>query len=219
MDSHGYDGPTETEVMSWNEHNDHADGAGAEGDVETGEFGPYDLVEDGPAPAEVDFFSVITAVTAWLDASNEDSPHEDSMRVLKLVEEAGEAASAYIGMTGQNPRKGVTHTRADLLAELIDVAITALCAVQHFTKDETETRAAVAVKLDRLLSRVGLSAAAPQSARYLIAATEADGRSIGEISQSLGGVEWTAVYSEADLIYRLSQAGPNTVIHVRPWSE
>jgi predicted house-cleaning noncanonical NTP pyrophosphatase (MazG superfamily) len=191
VDTHEYEGPTETEITGWNEHNDHADGAEHDADGETGEFGPYDLADsadpasyglpdsfslactsmhaheaacfagpgdpDGQAPAEVDLFAAITAVTAWLDTSNPDTPHEDSMRVLKLVEESGEAAQAYIGMVGQNPRKGVTHTKADLIAELIDVAVTALSAVQHFTKDEAATRGAVAVKLARMLSRSGLT--------------------------------------------------------------
>lgn len=48
------------------------------------------------------------------------------LQALKVVEELGEAVAALIGMTGQNPRKGVTHTRADLVSELYDVALTAL---------------------------------------------------------------------------------------------
>jgi hypothetical protein len=47
-------------------------------------------------------------------------------RILKITEEAGEAAQAFIGMTGQNPRKGVTHNRADLCAEICDVVLASL---------------------------------------------------------------------------------------------
>lgn len=75
------------------------------------------------------------------------------MRVLKLQEEAGEAAAAYIGMTGQNPRKGVTHTQTDLLNELADVAVTALCAMQHFTQNATVTRGMLASKVAGIIAR------------------------------------------------------------------
>lgn len=100
-----------------------------------------------------DLFADVRDITAWLDRSNPSTPHEDSMRVLKLVEEAGEAAAAYIGMVGQNPRKGVTHTRDDLLNELADVAITALCAMQHFTQNATVTRGMLAAKVAGIMAR------------------------------------------------------------------
>jgi NTP pyrophosphatase (non-canonical NTP hydrolase) len=111
---------------------------------------------DRPAPADPQpepLFAAIAAITAWLDGANPPGPHEDSMRVLKLVEEAGEAASAYIGMVGQNPRKGITHSLDDLLGELADVAITALCAIQHFTQDTATTHETIAAKLRRIVSR------------------------------------------------------------------
>jgi hypothetical protein len=52
-------------------------------------------------------------------------------RLAKLAEETGEVVAAYIGMTGQNPRKGVTHTEQDVYDELLDVAVTALGAAEH----------------------------------------------------------------------------------------
>lgn len=109
--------------------------------------------------ADWDLFGDIKDITAWLDESNPTNPHEDSMRVLKLVEEAGEAAAAYIGMAGQNPRKGVTHTQDDLLKELADVAITALCAMQHFTQNEAVTRAYLASKVHQIITRSGITKA------------------------------------------------------------
>lgn len=108
-------------------------------------------------PGSWDLFRDIADITRWLDTSNEPSPHEDSMRVLKITEEAGEAASAYIGMVGQNPRKGVTHTLDDLLSELSDVVITALCAMQHFTQDAAVTRASLARKAESIISRSNIS--------------------------------------------------------------
>ncbi|MEU0053871.1 MazG-like family protein [Streptomyces sp. NPDC006309] len=57
------------------------------------------------------------------------------LRILKLSEEVGEVAEAVIGATGQNPRKGVTHSWEDVQAELCDVAITALVALRTLTPD------------------------------------------------------------------------------------
>lgn len=56
------------------------------------------------------------------------------MRLLKVTEEAGEAAQAYIGFTGQNPRKGITHDRGDVADELCDVIVTAMVALHSFTE-------------------------------------------------------------------------------------
>lgn len=44
---------------------------------------------------------------------------------LKVQEEAGELAEAMLGVLGQNPRKGFSHTRDDLLKEVVDVILTA----------------------------------------------------------------------------------------------
>ncbi|MFG3302940.1 hypothetical protein [Micromonospora chersina] len=71
----------------------------------------------------------------WLDAANGTGDAELTLRLLKLTEEAGEAAAAWIGVLGQNPRKGVTHSREDVAAELADVAFTALVAVESLGLD------------------------------------------------------------------------------------
>ena len=74
----------------------------------------------------------IGAVVAALDTSDSlagiDPQDGLTLRVLKVGEEFGETAQALIGAVGQNPRKGVTHTYADVRAELYDVALTALVA-------------------------------------------------------------------------------------------
>jgi len=51
------------------------------------------------------------------------------IRILKLTEEVGEAAEAFIGMRGLNSRKGVCRSREDLLDEIADVIITAAVAM------------------------------------------------------------------------------------------
>ncbi|WP_434090328.1 MazG-like family protein [Micromonospora avicenniae] len=75
------------------------------------------------------------AFRAWLDAANGTGDAELTCRVLKLTEEAGEVAGAWIGLLGQNPRKGVTHTRDEVAAELADVAFTALVAIESLGLD------------------------------------------------------------------------------------
>ncbi|MFI6355564.1 MazG-like family protein [Streptomyces sp. NPDC050743] len=74
-----------------------------------------------------------------LEATREHAGQEGVLlRVLKLSEEVGEVAEAIIGTTGQNPRKGVTHTWEDVQAELCDVVITALVALRTLTPQARE---------------------------------------------------------------------------------
>lgn len=73
------------------------------------------------------------AIVAALDSRNGVSQREVAMRLLKVAEEAGEVASAYIGMVGQNPRKGTTHAAIDVAKELCDVILTAMVALPNFT--------------------------------------------------------------------------------------
>lgn len=73
---------------------------------------------------------------AWLDGHADTDPAlAVPLRVLKVAEEAGEAAAALIGATGQNPRKGRTHTDADLAAELCDVIVAASVALATVVPD------------------------------------------------------------------------------------
>ncbi|MEV4787655.1 MazG-like family protein [Streptomyces tuirus] len=89
-----------------------------------------------PAP---ELWSTIETLTRWLDTSRPVEGREGLLlRVLKLTEEVGEVSEAVIGATGQNPRKGVTHTWEDVQAELCDVAITALVALRTLTPEARE---------------------------------------------------------------------------------
>ncbi|MGA5452380.1 MazG-like family protein [Streptomyces umbrinus] len=76
---------------------------------------------------------VTARITEVLDTANGTGEQETAMRLLKVVEEAGEASAAYIGLTGQNPRKGVTHTPRDVADELCDVIIAAAVALHAFS--------------------------------------------------------------------------------------
>ncbi len=66
-----------------------------------------------------------------LHACHADVP--DEIRLLKLTEETGEVAEAFVGMHGMNSRKGVCRSRDNLLAELGDVIITAAVAMTGVT--------------------------------------------------------------------------------------
>lgn len=52
-------------------------------------------------------------------------------QIIKVQEELGEAAEAYVGWCGLNPRKGTTHTRDDIAMELADVMLTAALAIKY----------------------------------------------------------------------------------------
>ncbi|GEC08508.1 hypothetical protein SSP24_61630 [Streptomyces spinoverrucosus] len=96
--------------------------------------------------------SVTARIVTALNAANGTGEHETAMRLLKVVEEAGEASAAYIGMTGQNPRKGTTHTPADVADELCDVIIAAAVALHSFT---THPPAVLNAKLHAAVRRLG----------------------------------------------------------------
>lgn len=82
-----------------------------------------------------DPWQTVARLTAWLDDRNGRSGTETALRILKVTEEAGEVASAWIGMTGQNPRKGVTHVTADVADELCDVITAAMVALTTISGD------------------------------------------------------------------------------------
>ena len=89
-----------------------------------------------------------------LYAYHEDVPAE--VQLLKLTEEVGEVADAFIGMHGLNRRKGVCRTRDDLLAELADVIITAAVAMSGVTGDVEEARGHLERRLAAVIERAGL---------------------------------------------------------------
>jgi NTP pyrophosphatase (non-canonical NTP hydrolase) len=78
------------------------------------------------------------------------------VRLLKLTEEVGEAAEAFIGMRGLNSRKGVCRSQDDLLAELSDVIVTAAVAMTGITGDIHEARAHFERRLALVTERAGL---------------------------------------------------------------
>jgi hypothetical protein len=84
---------------------------------------PLVAIDVGSVDAIVDLFDRLDA------AEGVEATTALATRLLKITEEAGEAAQAFIGMIGQNPRKGITHSRADLCAEICDVILASLVAL------------------------------------------------------------------------------------------
>ncbi|MEU2508204.1 MazG-like family protein [Streptomyces sp. NPDC007863] len=101
--------------------------------------------------SDEDTWTTVTRLHDWLTAHQTLPPGQEIvLRVLKLSEEVGEAAQAVIGATGQNPRKGNSHTWEDVEAELCDVVITAMVALRTLTPDAS---AVFARHLDRVAAR------------------------------------------------------------------
>lgn len=100
----------------------------------------------------------LSALSEWIDASNAHRDAEAVLwgRVAKIGEEHGEAIQTLIAWTGQNPRK----PRADyklgrdaLVAELLDVAITALGAIEHVRGHDRSALTLLAHKIDAVHNR------------------------------------------------------------------
>jgi NTP pyrophosphatase (non-canonical NTP hydrolase) len=78
------------------------------------------------------------------------------VRILKLTEEVGEVAEAFIGMRGLNSRKGVCRSREDLLDEIADVIITAAVAMSAVADNSADKAAAhLERRLDVVTARAG----------------------------------------------------------------
>jgi hypothetical protein len=76
--------------------------------------------------------------------------------IMKIAEEFGEAIQAYIGITGQNPRKGVHGSRDDVQKELADVIITAGTAMIAVAGGNAEASAQLMSRLAAVNERVGV---------------------------------------------------------------
>lgn len=119
--------------------------------MSAGRIGAALLMSGGPADA-------LVRLSQWIDAVNADRDGEAVTwgRLAKLTEESGEVIAAFIGATGQNPRKGVTHTIADVGDELLDVAITALGAYEHLTDHQGLALRRLTEKINAVAARAGV---------------------------------------------------------------
>ncbi|MGN6609971.1 MAG: MazG-like family protein [Jatrophihabitans sp.] len=101
---------------------------------------------------------LLVALSMWIDDGNAHRGTEARTwgRLAKVAEECGEVIQAYIGATGQNPRKGVTNDTSLVVKELLDVALTALAAVEHLDGHRGNAMDALASHIDWVAARAGL---------------------------------------------------------------
>lgn len=103
----------------------------------------------------------LARLSRWVDESPENAARDPEAatwgRLSKITEEAGEVITAFIGATGQNPRKGFSATEADVRKELLDVAVAALAAYEHLSGNQGQSVVALKGYLDELIKRAGLS--------------------------------------------------------------
>jgi hypothetical protein len=104
----------------------------------------------------------LAAISRWVDEHPPNKARDAEAqlwgRCAKVTEEAGEVIAALIAMTGQNPRKGTHGCVADVLDELLDVAATALAAVEHIDGNRGESVQMLREHVDGLTERAGLAA-------------------------------------------------------------
>lgn len=102
----------------------------------------------------------VTAISKWIDDSpgyaRMDPEAHDWRRIQKVAQEVGEAFEAYAGTLGENPRKGITHTPADVRRELYDVALAALGAAEHLDGNNGGTLATFLEHVAFVHDRAGL---------------------------------------------------------------
>lgn len=104
-------------------------------------------------------WAIIEQQRAWIEQHADVNAAEFArLGLLKIMEEAGEAASALSGATAANPRKGQTHTMADVADELADVALASLVALAAIADDP---RGVLAAKLGHVYTRSLEHGAAP----------------------------------------------------------
>lgn len=112
-----------------------------------------------PRPDATKMANRLSRMSQWIDdhpANRRRSPLENLMlrTSVKMHEERGEVNAALIGMSGQNPRKGVTHSIDDVESELLDWAVVALGGVEHIHGNDGSSMARLAAKLVKIHDRM-----------------------------------------------------------------
>jgi hypothetical protein len=93
--------------------------------------------------------------SSWIDEAVTGSEKERLWgRAAKVAEEYGEVVAAIIGYLGENPRKGTTHSRDDIVAELLDVAVTALGAVESIQGNDGRAVGQLLAKIEAVYARM-----------------------------------------------------------------
>lgn len=105
--------------------------------------------------------TTLAALSRWIDEHPPNAARDREAalwgRLAKVTEEAGEVVAALIAVTGQNPRKPAGGALADVEKELLDVALTALAAVEHLRGNDGGALAALDAHAAAVAARAGLT--------------------------------------------------------------
>jgi len=107
-------------------------------------------------PTKLDLTALqIASISSWVDQANAGRDPEALTwhRVSKTAEEAGEAISEWLLLTGGNPRKPAAPDDSKVVEELLDTALAALGAVEHFRGNEGRSLDLLADKVERVWIR------------------------------------------------------------------
>jgi NTP pyrophosphatase (non-canonical NTP hydrolase) len=80
-------------------------------------------------------------------------------RLAKVTEENGEVTEAWLGVLGENQRKGAFGSVDDVQKELLDVAVAALGAVEHLTGNAGASLPLLVRHIAYVYERAGLAGA------------------------------------------------------------
>jgi hypothetical protein len=102
----------------------------------------------------------LAVVSRWIDdhPPNRARSAEAQLwsRCAKVGEEFGEVVAAIIALTGQNPRKPADGNIGAVVDELLDVALTALAAVEHIDGNRGDSMRLLNTYITLRMKRVGL---------------------------------------------------------------
>jgi hypothetical protein len=103
----------------------------------------------------------LAAMSTWIDQHPPNAERDPEAqlwsRTAKVGEEFGEVVAEIISLTGQNPRKEQDPEAAwRVVKELLDVALTALAAVEHMTGNTGSSVGKLAVHIANVVQRAGL---------------------------------------------------------------
>jgi hypothetical protein len=104
----------------------------------------------------------IAALSQWIDNGPTyvglDSEAHVWRRIGKVTEENGEVTEAWLGVIGENQRKGQFGSVDDVVKELLDVATCALGAIEHLTGNAGCSMHKLREHIDYVFARAGLEA-------------------------------------------------------------
>lgn len=98
----------------------------------------------------------LAELSGWIDGWVAASTEAEQLwgRTAKIAEEHGEVVKAIIGYLSQNPRKGEIYTLDGVVDELLDVAVTALGAVESIRGNDGRALSLLTEKIGAVHGRL-----------------------------------------------------------------